>query len=200
MKLKPPWGLCKVMSTPEIEITATISAVACRGANGWIAVAINAEGFRSASGRFAGSGTLERGMRCKFRGIPSTYKNKPTLKLTAVTILERDLHDPFMVEARRAFAGFTSRHESTLREALGIEWAASLTATPSLIEHSALSRWTAETREGVAKAAAKIASMSMLRKDLLTVGLRERAINDIVAALSKDGDVLARRGTLRALY
>jgi hypothetical protein len=134
------------MSTSEVELTATISRVTYRGANGWIAVVINAEAYLSASGRFSGSSSLERGMRCRLRGIPSTYRNKPTLKLTSATILERDLHDPLMVEARRAFPGFTPRHESKLRETLGDDWAGSLTATPALIEHDAFSRWKAETK------------------------------------------------------
>lgn len=182
------------MSTSQIELTATISRVTYRGANGWIAVAINAEGFVSAAGKFAGSGALERGTRCRLRGIPSTYRNKPALKLTAATILERDLHDPFMVEARHAFPGFTRRHERSLRETLGVDWAASLTATPALIEQAAFTRWNAETREGVVKAAAKIVTMSMLRKDLLTIGLKERAIIEIVASISENGEALAHQG------
>lgn len=182
------------MSAIQIEISATISGVTYRGANGWIAVAINAESFVSAAGRFAGSGALERGMRCRLRGIPSTYRNKPSLKLTAATILERDLHDPLMVEARREFAGFTPRHESALRETLGDDWATSLTATPALIKRAAFGRWNAETREGVVRAAGKIVTMSMLGKDLLTIGLKERSINQIVASLGEDGDTLAHRG------
>jgi hypothetical protein len=76
------------------EIVATISRIAFRSPEGCIAVTINAEGYASASGDFEGGATLERGMRCRFRGIPSTFNGKPTLDLIGATILERDLHDP----------------------------------------------------------------------------------------------------------
>lgn len=126
-------------------------------------------------------------MRCRLRGIPSTYKGKPTLELIAVTILERDMHDPALLAARRTFPKFSARHEATARQALGDDWAVRLASDSGLIEAKAFSRWSDGTKQGVLKVATQLASMSMLRKDLLTIGLRDRAIDGIVELLTRSG-------------
>jgi hypothetical protein len=173
----------------SITVQATILRIYSRRPNSdgseWIAAAIGAGGYSSASGVVYEP--LRKGDLVEFIGRPTEYKGEPQIRFATARRI-----DPKLLDGEAAAlvkAGVAKSHAVKLRAELGDDFAARLAADPALIEAKAFARWKERTRRKVVDTCKELAAASARLKSLRAVIPDAKRIAKIEAAITEESPI-----------
>ena len=168
-----------------ISIDATVARISVQSPNrAWKAFRISCGGFESAAGDIAFA--IHDGQRLRLRGFRGVYLGKPQL----LVVHAEPLGVEYVDDRRRIYTQkkIPRRYFDRLIAALGEDFAALVTADPSLIG-SLLPKTKSAMRAKIKEACAKIEAQDAFATSLRKCGVAERTV---AALLTKYPDGLAR--------
>jgi len=174
-----------VNTKASVAIRATVGNISARNEKGWCAFSVAVAGFTSISGTFDNNKELIAGASCRIVGVPVEFRGKSALEASEISFLERELHDPHVLEFGRAGFSLSRDMVLTLCRAYGDNWPQEVTRDPKSVS-DVFPSWRPSKLVKFIETAAVVAALGPSKLDFNAAGLKENEAERVHELMKKE--------------